>query len=193
MKVGLYFGSFNPIHVGHLIVASHVANTKLVDQVWFVVSPQNPLKPANSLLNEYKRLNLVHLAIEGDNRFRACDVEFKLPKPSFTIDTLSYLNERYPQHEFSIIMGSDSLLNLHKWKNYEVILENHHIYVYPRVNSGEIDEQFINHAKIHRVGAPVIERSSTFIRESIKNKKNVSPMLPQKVWDYIDSSAFYKK
>ena len=160
MKVGLYFGSFNPIHVGHLIVASHVANTKLVDQVWFVVSPQNPLKPANSLLNEYNRLNLVHLAIEGDNRFRACDVEFKLPKPSFTIDTLSYLNERYPQHEFSIIMGSDSLLNLHKWKNYDQLIKHFVFFIYDRLGF-EAKESI--RGNINYLDAPIVEISSKVV------------------------------
>ena len=121
------------------------------------------------------------------------DIEFKLPQPNYTVHTLAHLGEKYPKYEFALIMGEDNLNSLHKWKNYEVILQNHHIYVYPRLNSGEIDEQFVNHKKIHRIGAPVIELSSTFIRESIKNKKNVAPMLPQKVWEYIDSSAFYRK
>ena len=135
---------------------------------------------------------MVTLATEDFTKIKPSDIEFKLPQPNYTVHTLAHLGEKYPQHEFALIMGEDNLNSLHKWKNYEVILENHNIYVYPRLNSGEIDEQFVNHAKIYRVGAPVIELSSTFIRESIKNKKNVAPMLPQNVWEYIDSGVFYK-
>ena len=189
MKVGLYFGSFNPIHVGHLIVASHVANTKLVDQVWFVVSPQNPLKPANSLLNEYKRLNLVHLAIEGDNRFRACDVEFKLPKPSFTIDTLSYLNERYPQHEFSIIMGSDSLLNLHKWKNYDQLIKHCVFFIYDRL--GFEAKEGIK-GNINYLDAPIVEISSTQIRKNIRENVSNRYLLTDAVRIEVETNNYYK-
>ena len=127
------------------------------------------------------------------SKIKPSDVEFKLPQPNYTVNTLAYLQEKYPHYEFALIMGEDNLNSLHKWKNYEVILENHHIYVYPRFNSGEIDTQFINHAKIHRVGAPVIELSSTFIRENIKNNKNVIPMLSEKVWQYVEHNNFYKK
>ena len=132
MKVGLYFGSFNPIHTGHLIIASHVANYTDMDQVWFVVSPQNPLKPSSVLLNEYHRLFLVQLAVEEDPRLRATDVEFKLPRPSYTIDTLTYLQEKYPRHEFSLIMGSDSFQNLKRWKNYELLVKNYPFIIYRR-------------------------------------------------------------
>jgi nicotinate-nucleotide adenylyltransferase len=193
MKIGLYFGTFNPIHIGHLIIANHMAEHSNLDQIWMVVTPHNPHKQKNTLLDDHHRLEMVYLASKDFSKIKPSDVEFKLPQPNYTVNTLAYLQEKHPQHEFSLIMGEDNLNSLHKWKNYEVILQNHNIYVYPRLSSGEIDAQFINHPKIHRVGAPVIELSSTFIRESIKNKKNVIPMLPEKVWDYIDHNLFYQK
>ncbi len=193
MKIGLYFGTFNPIHIGHLIIANHMAEHSDLDQIWMVVTPHNPHKQKNTLLDDHHRLEMVYLASKDFPKIKPSDVEFKLPQPNYTVNTLAYLQEKHPQHEFSLIMGEDNLNSLHKWKNYEVILQNHHIYVYPRLSSGEIDAQFINHSKIHRVGAPVIELSSTFIRESIKNKKNVIPMLPSTVWEYIDHNLFYQK
>ena len=193
MKIGLYFGTFNPIHVGHLIIANHMAENSDLEQIWMVVTPHNPLKKKSTLLDDYHRLQMVFLATEDFPKIKPSDIEFKLPQPNYTVNTLAHLQEKFPQHEFALIMGEDNLNSLQKWKNYEVILQNHSIYVYPRLNSGEIDSQFINHSKIHRVGAPVIELSSTFIRESIKNNKNVVPMLPHKVWEYIDHNLFYKK
>lgn len=193
MKIGLYFGTFNPIHIGHVIIANHMAEHSDLDQVWMVVTPHNPHKQKNTLLDDYQRLHMVTLATEDFTKIMPSDIEFKLPQPNYTVNTLAHLGEKYPKHEFALIMGEDNLNSLHKWKNYEVILANHDIYVYPRLNSGVIDGQFVNHPKIHRVGAPVIELSSTFIRDSIKSKKNVAPMLPPKVWQYIDSGAFYKK
>lgn len=193
MKVGLYFGTFNPIHIGHMIIANHMAEHSDLDQIWMVVTPHNPHKQKSSLLDDYHRLHMVHLATEDFPKIKPSDIEFKLPQPNYTVNTLAHLQEKFPTYEFSLIMGEDNLNSLHKWKNYEVILQNHAIYVYPRMNSGEIDSQFTNHPKIHRVGAPVIELSSTFIRENIKNKKNVTPMLPNKVWEYIDHNLFYKK
>jgi nicotinate-nucleotide adenylyltransferase len=193
MKIGLYFGTFNPIHIGHLIIANHMAENTDLDQIWMVVTPHNPHKKKNTLLEDYHRLHMVHLATEDFPKIQPSDIEFKLPQPNYTVNTLAHLQEKFPKHEFSLLMGEDNLNSLHKWKNYEVILENHAIYVYPRVNSGEIDEQFINHSKIHRVAAPVIELSSTFIRESIKNGKNVVPMFPNKVWEYVEHNNFYKK
>ena len=193
MKIGLYFGTFNPIHIGHLIIANHMAEHSDLDQIWMVVTPHNPHKQKSSLLDDYHRLHMVHLATEDYPKIQPSDIEFKLPQPNYTVNTLAHLQEKFPKHEFSLIMGEDNLNSLHKWKNYEVILQNHNIYVYPRLNSGEIDEQFINHPKIHRVGAPVIELSSTFIRESIKKGKNVVPMLPNKVWEYVEHNLFYKK
>lgn len=193
MKIGLYFGTFNPIHIGHLIIANHMAENTDLDQVWMVVTPHNPHKQKNSLLADYHRLHMVHLATEDYPKIQPSDIEFKLPQPNYTVNTLAHLQEKFPKHEFSLLMGEDNLNSLHKWKNYEVILQNHDIYVYPRVNSGEIDKQFVNHPKIQRISAPVIELSSTFIRESIKNGKNVVPMLPNKVWEYVEHNNFYKK
>lgn len=193
MKIGLYFGTFNPIHIGHLIIANHMAEHSNLDQIWMVVTPHNPHKQKNTLLDDYQRLHLVNLATEDYPKIKPSDIEFKLPQPNYTVNTLAHLKDKFPQHEFCLIMGEDNLNSLHKWKNYEYILENHHIYVYPRLNSGEIDEQFVNHNKIHRVGAPVIELSSTFIRESIKNKQNIRPLLPEKVWQYVDENNFYRK
>lgn len=192
MNIGLYFGTFNPIHVGHLIIANHMAEFSDLDQVWMVVTPHNPHKQKSTLLDDYHRLEMVHLATNDYPKIRPSDIEFKLPQPNYTVNTLAHLNEKYPEHNFSLIMGEDNLNSLHKWKNYEVILQYHHIYVYPRLNSGEIDHQFINHHKIHRIGAPVIELSSTFIRDSVKQQKNIAPMLPEKVWEYIDHNLFYK-
>jgi len=193
MKIGLYFGTFNPIHIGHLIIANHMAEHADLDQIWMVVTPHNPHKKKSSLLDDYHRLHMVHLAALDFPKIQPSDIEFKLPQPNYTVNTLAHLQEKFPKHEFSLIMGEDNLNSLHKWKNYEVILQNHDIYVYPRLNSGVLDEQFVNHPKIQRIGAPVIELSSTFIRESIKNGKNVVPMLPNKVWEYIEHNLFYKK
>ncbi len=193
MKIGLYFGTFNPIHVGHLIIANHMAEYSDLDQIWMVVTPHNSRKETNPLLDDYQRLPMVQLVTGDYPKIKASDIEFKLPQPNYTVNTLAHLQDKFPKYEFCLIMGEDNLNSLHKWKNYEYILENHGIYVYPRLNSGEIDEQFVNHSKIHRVGAPVIELSSTFIRESIKNKKNVAPMLPHKVWEYVEHNNFYKK
>jgi nicotinate-nucleotide adenylyltransferase len=193
MKIGLYFGTFNPIHIGHLIIANHMAEHSDLDQIWMVVTPHNPHKQKNTLLDDYHRLHMVHLATEDYLKIRPSDIEFKLPQPNYTINTLVHLQEKHPKYEFSLIMGEDNLNSLQKWKNYEAILNNHEIYVYPRLNSGDIDPQFVNHPKIHKINSPIIELSSTFIRESIKNGKNVSPMLPHKVGEYLEHNLFYKK
>ena len=193
MKIGLYFGTFNPIHIGHLIIANHMAEHSDLDQIWMVVTPHNPHKKKSTLLDDYHRLEMVHLATADFPKIQPSDIEFKLTQPNYTVNTLAHLQEKFPKYEFSLIMGEDNLNSLHKWKNSEVILKNHNIYVYPRLNSAELDEQFVNHPKIHRVGAPVIELSSTFIRKSIKNDKNVVPMLPNKVWEYVEHNLFYKK
>ena len=195
MKIGLYFGTFNPIHIGHLIIANHMAEHSSLDQIWMVVTPHNPHKQKSTLLDDYHRLHLVNLATEDFPKIKPSDIEFKLPQPNYTVNTLAHLKDKFPQHQFSLIMGEDNLNSLHKWKNYEYILENHDIYIYPRISEtidNETDSE-LNHAKIHRVGAPVIELSSTFIRESIKNKKNIRPLLSEKVWKYIDDNNFYKK
>jgi nicotinate-nucleotide adenylyltransferase len=196
MKIGLYFGSFNPIHIGHLIIANHMVEHTTLDQVWMVVTPHNPLKNKNTLLDDYKRLDLVFLATEDYPKIKPSDIEFKLPQPNYTVNTLAHLQEKYQKHTFSLIMGEDNLKSLHKWKNYEVILQNHEIYVYPRVNSIAINEEnkvLKNNPNIHFIDAPIVEISSTFIRENIKKKKNVQPLLPAKVWEYIDHDNLYKK
>jgi nicotinate-nucleotide adenylyltransferase len=203
MKVGLYFGTFNPIHIGHLIIANHVAEYSGLDQIWMVVTPHNPLKNKDTLLDDYQRLQLVFLATEDYPKIKPSDIEFKLTQPNYTVNTLAHLQEKYPQHIFSLIMGEDNLKSLHKWKNYDVILQNHEIYVYPRISSeldtslkGELAKQnltYKNHPKIHIIDAPIVEISSTFIRANIKNKKNVRPLLPSKVWEFIDHNNLYKK
>jgi len=193
MKIGLYFGTFNPIHTGHLIIANHMAEYSGLDQIWLVVTPHNPHKKKSTLLSDHHRLQMVHLAVEDYPKLKPSDIEFRLPQPNYTVNTLAYLQEKFPTHEFSLIMGEDNLNTLHKWKNYEVLLQNHNIYVYPRLDNGTPDDAIARHPAIHRVGAPVIELSSTFIRQSIKDGKNVRPMLPAKVWEYIDHNLFYKK
>ena len=193
MKIGLYFGTFNPIHVGHMIIANHVAEHSDLNQVWMVVTPHNPHKQKNTLLDDYQRLHLVHLATEEYAKIKPSDIEFKLPQPNYTVNTLAHLMEKYPQYQFSLIMGEDNLKSLHKWKNYEYILENHDIYIYPRIAEGEAHSELVNHNRIFKIDAPIVEISSTFIRENIKNKKNVRPLLPNAVWEYIDHNNFYKK
>ncbi len=197
MKIGLYFGTFNPIHIGHMIIANHVAEYSGLNQIWMVVTPHNPLKIKDTLLDDYKRLQLVFLATEEYTKIKPSDIEFKLPQPNYTINTLVHLQEKFPKHIFSLIMGEDNLKSLHKWKNYEVILQNHEIYVYPRFDGiGKLAKQnyeFENNPKIHFIAAPIVEISSTFIRENIKKKKNVRPLLPSKVWEYIDHNNLYKK
>lgn len=193
MKIGLYFGTFNPIHVGHLIIANHMAEHSDLDQVWMIVTPHNPLKKKSSLLDDHHRLQMVFLATEDFPKIKPSDIEFKLPQPNYTVNTLVHLEEKYPNHEFSLIMGEDNLKSFHKWKNYEAILEHHNIYVYPRISSEAENLELKNHPKIHLIDAPVVEISSTSIRENVKKGKNVQPLLPNKVWDYIDHNNFYRK
>ncbi|MBU2940946.1 nicotinate-nucleotide adenylyltransferase [Lacinutrix sp. C3R15] len=192
MKVGLYFGSFNPIHIGHLIIANHLAEHSDLDQIWFVVTPHNPFKKKNTLLDNYQRLEMVYQATKDYIKLKPSDIEFGLPQPNYTINTLAHLQEKYPKNAFSLIMGEDNLKSFHKWKNYELILENHDIYVYPRISEGKVETQFDNHKRIHHVDAPIIQLSSTFIRKNIKANKNIKPMLPEHVWQYIDEMNFYK-
>lgn len=189
MKVGLYFGSFNPIHNGHLIIANHVLQNTGMDAVWFIVSPQNPFKQNHTLLNEYHRLHLVQTAIEGETRMRAVDIEFKLPRPSYTIDTLTYLEEKYPEYEFSLIMGSDSLENIEKWKSGEVILKRYTICVYERLN---YPTRHIEGAKIISIKAPLIEISASLIRSNIKSGKSIRYLVPDSVMNEIERSGYYK-
>lgn len=190
MKVGLYFGSFNPIHVGHLIIANHICEYSDLEQVWFVVSPQNPFKQKENLANDYDRLHLVNLAIEDFPNLRTSNIEFGLSKPSYTIDTLTALKEKFPNFDFSVIMGSDNLENFKKWKNYEQILNQHSVIVYPRLGAGIGEWQ--NHSKVSIVKAPLIEISSTFIRQAFKDGKDPHAMLPDKVWRYLEGGSMYK-
>ena len=189
MNIGLYFGSFNPIHIGHLIIGNHVANHANMQQVWFVVSPQNPLKPSGVLLNEYHRLHLVQLAIEGNLQFKAVDFEFKLPRPSYTIDTLTYLTEKYPQHQFSIIMGSDSFQNLPRWKKFEGLVQGYSFIIYERPGFKVVNDYG---AKLQILKAPLLEISATDIRHAIKEGQSVRYLLPEKVQEEIERTGYYK-
>jgi nicotinate-nucleotide adenylyltransferase len=189
MKIGLYFGSFNPVHHGHLIIANHVVQSTMLDQVWFVVSPQNPLKPAGGLLNEYHRLFLIKAAIDGENQLRASDIEFKLPKPSFTIDTLTYITEKYPHHDFSIIMGSDSYQNLPRWKNYEQLLKNTEFYIYVRAGFEEIPKY--KNARARVLDAPLLQISATQIRNILKEGKSIRFLVPDIVKEEIERNRYY--
>ncbi|MDN3596115.1 nicotinate (nicotinamide) nucleotide adenylyltransferase [Zunongwangia endophytica] len=191
-KVGLFFGTFNPIHIGHVIIANHMAEFSDLDEVWLVVTPHNPHKKKSTLLNNHNRLDMVFMACEEFEHLHPSDVEFRLEQPNYTVKTLAHLQEKFPTNAFSLIMGEDNLKSLHKWKNYEVILENHSLYVYPRKSGGRVENQFKDHPKITRVDAPVIEISATFIRDSIKEGKFIKPMLPAKVWDYVIHNNFYK-
>jgi len=192
MKIGLYFGTFNPIHIGHLVIANHLAEYSDLNQIWFVVTPQSPFKVKQSMLDNYQRLEMVYRATKDYDKLKPSDIEFNLPQPNYTVNTLAYLQEKYPKHEFSLIMGEDNLKGLHKWKNYEWLLSHHKIYVYPRLSEGVVATKFEDHPHIQKVDAPIMELSSTFIRNAIKQGKNVKPMLPENVWEYLDEMNFYK-
>lgn len=189
-KTGLFFGSFNPIHIGHLIIANHMVSDTDLDEVWLVVSPHNPLKDKSSLANDYDRLHMVELALEDSVNLKASKVEFALQKPSYTIDTLTYLEEKYPNKSFCIIMGGDSLVSLPKWKNYNKLLQHHEIYVYNRPDSNTSDLPF-DIQNITFVDAPLIDLSATYIRDRISNSKSVKYILPDKVFEFIDSKRLY--
>ena len=191
MKVGLFFGSFNPIHVGHMVIANHMLEFTDLERIWFVVSPQNPLKNKTSLLDEKQRLHLVTLAIGDANKYKASNIEFKLPQPSYTINTLTHLQEKFPQHQFSLIMGADNLQSFKKWKNYEEILKHYELYVYPRVDADGGELKTNNRVKL--VNAPLMEISSTAIRAGIKEKKDMRYFMPDEVWQYIKGMHFYSK
>ncbi|HTD92556.1 MAG TPA: nicotinate (nicotinamide) nucleotide adenylyltransferase [Chitinophagaceae bacterium] len=190
MNIGLYFGSFNPVHNGHLIIANELLNDSAIEKIWFIVSPQNPFKANSTLLNEYSRLHLMKLATEDDPRIRISDIEFSLPRPSYTAVTLVHLQEKYPEHEFSIIMGSDSFQNLHKWKNFESIIKHHSIFVYPRPGFAISNELG---AKLVQVSAPLLEISSTRIRQLIRDGKSIRYMVPEKVREEIEKGHYYRK
>ena len=196
-KIGLYFGSFNPVHIGHLAIAGYMTEFGGLDQVWFVVSPHNPLKKKETLLADNHRYYMTQLAIGDSDRLKVSDIEFKLPVPSYTIDTLTYLNERYPVNEFCLVMGEDNLFTLHKWKNVTELVNKYPIYVYPRPESVKpasvLLDQMLQSADIHRVDAPLMEISGTFIREGIRNGKDMSYFLPAAVWKYIKEMHFYEK
>lgn len=190
LLTGLFFGSFNPIHVGHLIIANYMASFSGLKEVWLVVSPHNPLKQKSGLANMYDRLEMAKLATENAPQIRVSDIEFKLPQPSYTIDTLAHLHERYPEKEFVLIMGADNLSSLKKWKNFEVLLQNYQIYVYPR--PGADVSEWLNHPSITFTNTPVMEISSTFIRKAIKENKNVQFFVPDNVLAFIDQKSMYR-
>ncbi len=189
MKVGLLFGSFNPIHTGHLILANYMANNTDLSAVWLVVSPQNPFKTSASLLHEFDRLHMVNLAIDNNTRLGVSDIEFKMPKPSYTIDSLTYLQDKYPSYEFVLIMGEDNLPSFPKWKNYEQILNFFQIYVYPR--SGTPLSALKDHSKVKLVPAPMLDISATFIRDCVHQGKSITYMVPEGVENYIKLKKFW--
>jgi len=190
MKIGLFFGSFNPIHIGHLIIGNHIAESTDLDQVWFVVSPHNPLKQKSTLLKDRDRLHLVNLAIGDNPKLKVSDIEFGLPQPSYTIDTLAYISEKHPNHQFSLIMGGDNLGSFHKWKNYEVILEHYSIFVYKR--SGHTTSSIGKHKNITVLDVPLLDVSASFIRNSIKAGRSVQYLLPDAVLKYVDEMNLYR-
>lgn len=194
MKAGLFFGSFNPVHAGHMIIANYMAEFTDLEEIWFVVSPLNPFKKKETLLADHHRLELVTRAIGFDyKKIKVSNIEFKLSKPSYTINTLAYLNEKYPQHKFALIMGADNLNTVPRWKNAEVILNNYEIYIYPRINLTLTEPEINLKANLHFVDAPVIEISSSFIRNAIAAGKDVRYYLPENAYLYLDEMNFYKR
>jgi len=191
MHIGLFFGSFNPVHIGHMVLANYMVEFTDIDTVWFVVSPHNPLKKKESLLDQNQRLHMVNLAIGDSDLFKSSNIEFSLSQPSYTINTLAHLKEKYPQHIFSLILGQDNLPTFHKWKNFEQILNKHKLFIYPRPNVPKCDLEA--HPSVILTDAPLVEVSSTFIRNSIFNKKSMAFFVPEPVWAYIDEMSFYKK
>src|SRR6056297_324038 len=187
---GLFFGSFNPIHIGHMALANYMIEYSSMKELWFIVSPQSPFKTNTSMLDNYDRLELVHRAIGDDERFKVSDIEFHMPVPSYTIDSLTYLSEKYPKKHFALIIGADNLFHFHKWKNYKLLQEKYSIFVYPR--RGFPKEQCPQFPNLHWIEAPIIEISSSFIRKSIAHKKDMRYFLPHKVWEYIDEMNFYR-
>ncbi|MDC6366301.1 MULTISPECIES: nicotinate (nicotinamide) nucleotide adenylyltransferase [Flavobacteriaceae] len=193
-KVGLFFGTFNPIHIGHLAIANHMVEFSDLEEVWFVITPQSPFKTKLSLLDNHHRYQMVYEAIQEYPKLKPSKIEFDLPQPNYTINTLAHLDETYGKgHQFCLIMGEDNLKSFNKWKNYETILDHYSIYIYPRISEGEIEHKLQNHPKITKVDAPIMEISSTFIRKAHKEGKNMRPLLPDAVWKYMDEMNFYRK
>jgi len=192
-KVGLYFGTFNPIHVGHLVIANYMAEFSELDEVWLVITPQSPFKVKKSLLDNHHRYQMVYEALKDYPKLKPSKIEFNLPQPNYTIHSLAYLRDKFgANYQFSLIMGEDNLRSFHKWKNYEVILAHHDIYVYPRISKDNGDHRFKGHEKIIPISAPIMEISSTFIRKQHAAGKNIRPFLPEAVWKYMDEMNFYK-
>jgi len=191
-QIGLFFGSFNPVHVGHLIIAEFMATRTELDQVWFVVSPHNPLKERNTLAKDQARLQMVRLAIEENPKLKASNIEFSLPKPSYTIDTMVYLHEKYPQHKFSLIMGGDNFASIDKWKNFELLLKRYPIHIYNRKN-WKVEKEVFKKADIRYYDLPLLDISSTFIRQSLREGKSVRYMVPENVWQFLEGSTLYKQ
>jgi nicotinate-nucleotide adenylyltransferase len=189
MKTGLFFGSYNPIHIGHMAIANYMLEFTDLNQLWFVISPQNPLKKKSSLLEDHKRRTMLEIAVEDDDRFRICDIEFKLPKPSYTVDTLAYLKELHPQHEFILIMGADGLATFGKWKNHKIIEDQYARYIYPRPGFAFFPAE---HRNARLVEAPLMDISSTFIRKALKSKHDIRHFLPGKVYEYITLMHYYE-
>ena len=190
MKVGLFFGTYNPVHVGHMVIANYMVEYTDLDQIWMVVTPQNPFKQKQSILKDYDRLHLVRLAIGEDPKLKASDIEFKLPQPNYTATTLIYLKEKFPETDFALIMGADNLNHFHKWKNHYEIIKNYDLYVYPRMESNDGGE-LRHHYKVNYVEAPVMKISSSFIRKAIQEGKNVSHYMPKEVAQYVDEMNLY--
>ncbi|MGA9271409.1 MAG: nicotinate (nicotinamide) nucleotide adenylyltransferase [Lutimonas sp.] len=192
MKIGLFFGTFNPIHVGHLIIANHMAEFTDLEEVWFVVTPHNPFKVKSTLLPDHHRFRLVSETTDDYDKLKPSNIEFGLPQPSYTINTLVHLAEKHPEHHFNLIMGLDNLHTFPKWKNSEVILNDYEIYVYPRVSEKREPSELLRHQKVHMIDAPIVEISSTFIRKAVKERKDVRALMPYKAWKYMDEMNFYK-
>lgn len=188
--IGLFFGSFNPIHIGHLIIANYMANYSALNEVWLVVSPHNPLKQKSGLADMYDRLEMARLATEKAPQLSVSDIEFRLPQPSYTIDTLTHLKEKHPEKEFVLIMGADNLASFKKWKNYEVLLADYRIFVYPRPNADT--SEWVNHPSVTFTDTPQMDISSTFIRKAIKQNKNIQFLVPESVIDFMDKKSLYK-
>jgi nicotinate-nucleotide adenylyltransferase len=192
-KVGLFFGTFNPIHIGHLVIANYMVEFTDLEEVWLVVTPRSPFKVKKSLLDNHHRYQLVYEAIKDYPKLKVSDIEFNLTQPNYTVNTLVQLEEKYGnEYRFALLMGEDNLQGFHKWKNYEIILTHYEVYVYPRMAKAEIPLELQGHQSVHPVDAPIMEISSTFIRKQHKAGKNIRPMLPDAVWKYLDEMNFYR-